>query len=417
MTPEALLELFILSPVGIVELDVDGQVLGANVSARRLLGPVTRDGTLDALMADLGSLAPSVPLALQATTPARGVLIEQVEVSPADGRLGLLLSVIRLDARRHVLLIADGAPVASARATVGHLTQQQALVEQAVRDHAVYTLDREGRVSRWSAAAERVHQFPAAAMVGRGTVELLAVTPADTAAAYVRDTLELAARNGWCEEEGERRRADGSTFWASTVTSAIRSAGGDVIGFQVVTQDRSERRRATDRGSSGEPETTPESMEVLGRRSFFDRATAEVARARRYAQALTLMLIDPDEAVELQQQAGEGFLEEWHRVIASITRQESRASDLVGRVGGEGFGVLLPSSELSGGLVLAERIRERMQRHAFGQDYRGIRATLSIGVAELSVAVVSVEDLFAAAGTAVDRARQAGRNLVVGYDP
>ena len=104
-------------------------------------------------------------------------------------------------------------------------------------------------------------------------------------------------------------------------------------------------------------------------------------------------------------------------MIASITRQESRASDLVGRVGGEGFGVLLPSSELSGGLVLAERIRERMQRHAFGQDYRGIRATLSIGVAELSDAVVSVEDLFAAAGTAVDRARQAGRNLVVGYDP
>ena len=99
-----------------------------------------------------------------------------------------------------------------------------------------------------------------------------------------------------------------------------------------------------------------------------------------------------------------------------MCRQESRTTDIVGRVGGEEFAVLLPSTELSGGLVLAERIRERMQRHSFQGEYQGVRCTLSVGVAELSDEVTSVDGLLTAAATAVERAKQAGMNLVVGYD-
>jgi len=76
-------------------------------------------------------------------------------------------------------------------------------------------------------------------------------------------------------------------------------------------------------------------------------------------------------------------------------------------VGGEAFAVLLPSTELSGGLVLAERIRERMQRHVFGAEHPGARVTISVGV---------VDALVAAASTAVSRAQQAGCNLVVGFN-
>jgi PleD family two-component response regulator len=78
--------------------------------------------------------------------------------------------------------------------------------------------------------------------------------------------------------------------------------------------------------------------------------------------------------------------------------------------------VLLPSTELSGGLVLAERIRERMARHVFSGDFSAVRGTLSVGVAEVTDAVDNMDALVGAAGTAVGRARQAGMNLVVGYD-
>jgi diguanylate cyclase (GGDEF)-like protein len=90
--------------------------------------------------------------------------------------------------------------------------------------------------------------------------------------------------------------------------------------------------------------------------------------------------------------------------------------DVVGRVGGEEFAVLLPSTELSGGLVLAERIRERMQRHVFAGEARAVRCTVSVGVADVTGDITTMDDLLTAAATAVDRARQAGMNLVVGYD-
>lgn len=66
--------------------------------------------------------------------------------------------------------------------------------------------------------------------------------------------------------------------------------------------------------------------------------------------------------------------------------------------------------------VPAGYIWKRMQRHLFGGERHGVRCTVSIGVAEVSDAVISVDGLLTASGTAVQRARQAGMNLVVCYD-
>ncbi|MCU0636176.1 MAG: GGDEF domain-containing protein, partial [Gemmatimonadaceae bacterium] len=118
----------------------------------------------------------------------------------------------------------------------------------------------------------------------------------------------------------------------------------------------------------------------------------------------------------LNDQYGTSFGDECLQAVSWVCRQESRQVDVVGRVGGEEFAVLLPSTDLSGGLVLAERIRERMQRHVFGGDHAGVRCTLSLGVAELTPETAAIDDLLRLAELAVQRAKQAGRNLVVGYD-
>ena len=57
-----------------------------------------------------------------------------------------------------------------------------------------------------------------------------------------------------------------------------------------------------------------------------------------------------------------------------------------------------------------------MQRHVFAGDSQGVRCTLSVGVVEVTDDITSVEALLAASATAVERAWQAGMNLVVGYD-
>lgn len=412
MTSEGLLDLFVLAPVGFVEIDANGRVDVANLAARRLLEPFAPGGAVDDLFAALAPVAPELAARARGFDAARGVVLESLELwVPGEG--GLLLSLVKVAPERFVAILGEASALAAARAAASRFEQRLRAIDGAVRDYALFTVGPDGLIATWSESAERVHQWPASEIVGRSLGLLMGVGTADDA---VRELLALAARDGWTEEEGERRRRDGSTFWASTVVTALRDAGGVATGFSVVTRDLSERRRL-DEAARGEATGTVDHLTgALHRAAFLDLAGSEVARGRRYSQPLSLLLVNPDRLAETRDARGDAFVDEWLSAIASVCRQESRTTDVVGRVGGQEFAVLLPSTELSGGLVLAERIRERMQRHVFQGDHQGVRCTVCVGVAELSDATATVEALLDAAATAVQRAKQAGRNLVVGYD-
>ncbi|WP_396207034.1 diguanylate cyclase [Gemmatimonas sp.] len=414
MTPEALLDLFLLSPVGLVEVDESGRVEVANLAARHLLTPFTKTGSLEDLFNTLSDVAPDLAARVRGYDAPRGIIVENLELLAPGQHSGVFLSLVKVNTGCIVAVATDASSLASSRGLVLRLSQRLEAVQGAVREYAIYTLDAQGVVDSWSVAAERVHQWNAGAIVGQRMTEL--VPPDHGGASYLQDTLALAARNGWCEEEGYRQRQDGTTFWATTVVTALRDAAGEAIGYSVVSHDVSERRRLEERMRDDASSTTDYLTGVSARRAYFDVAQSEVARARRYGQPLTMLLVDPDRFRELVDQHGTVFASEWLRAIAWVCRQESRTTDVVGRIGGEAFGVLLPSTELSGGLVLAERIRERMARHVFGGEFTQARTTLSVGVAEVTDTVTTVDGLLGAAGTAVERARQAGMNLVVGFD-
>ena len=414
MTPEALLDLFLLSPVGLVEVDESGRVEVANLAARHLLTPFTKTGSLEDLFNTLVDVAPDLAARVRGFDGPRGIIVENLELLAPAQHSGVFLSLVKVNAGRIVAVATDASSLASSRGLVSRLSQRLEAVQGAVREYAIYTLDAQGVVDSWSAAAERVHQWNAGAIVGQRMTAL--VPPDHGGASYLEDTLTLAARNGWCEEEGYRQRQDGTTFWATTVVTALRDAAGEAVGYSVVSHDVSERRRLEERMRDDASSTTDYLTGVSARRAFFDVAQSEVARARRYGQPLTMLLVDPDRFRDVVDQHGTDFANEWLRAMAWVCRQESRTTDVVGRIGGEAFGVLLPSTELSGGLVLAERIRERMARHVFGGEFAQARTTLSVGVAEVTDSITSVDGLLGAAGTAVERARQAGMNLVVGFD-
>ena len=414
MTPEALLDLFVLAPVGLVAIDEDGRVEIANLAARRLLTPFTRAGSLEDLFLALGEVAPDLAARVRGYDGPRGVIIESLELLAPGEQRGVHLALVKVAPGQLVAIATDAGNLAEAIGTVSRLEQRLRAVEGAVRDYAIFTVTSDGMVDSWNESAERVHQWSVIDILGKSLALLL---PSEfNADAHVRDTLALAARNGWCEEEGNRERRDGTSFWSNTVITALRGADGAAIGFSVVTRDLSDRRKLDEVTREDAASTTDYLTGVSTRRAFFEVAGSEVARGRRYGQPLSLLLVDPDRIRELVDRYGQAFSDEWLRAIAWVCRQESRTTDIVGRVGGEEFAVLLPSTELSGGLVLAERIRERMQRHSFQGEYQGVRCTLSVGVAELSDDVTSVDGLLTAAGTAVERAKQAGMNLVVGYD-
>jgi two-component system cell cycle response regulator len=153
---------------------------------------------------------------------------------------------------------------------------------------------------------------------------------------------------------------------------------------------------------------------LLNRRALTIRLSAELERVRRYNSPLTMLLIDLDHFKMVNDTYGHLVGDEVLRGIAMILQRSLRSVDMVARYGGEEFVVVLPETSEQGAVAFAERIRQRVEQHAFEAERANTaRVTVSIGVSCFPAPhVESVDDLFARADAALYRAKEKGRNRV-----
>jgi len=119
------------------------------------------------------------------------------------------------------------------------LAEMFRLLVEGVADHAIVLLDPEGRITTWNSGAERNKGYTADEIIGRNFSVFYTAEERDLG----RPQAELAhARDqGSVSSEGWRIKKDGSPFWASVSLTALRDAGGELIGFAKITRDESER--------------------------------------------------------------------------------------------------------------------------------------------------------------------------------
>ena len=142
------------------------------------------------------------------------------------------------------------------------------------------------------------------------------------------------------------------------------------------------------------------------RRRFQERLAHECARAARYAEPLSLLLVDLDGLKQINDTSGHRAGDAMLRRVADVIQDGLRQVDLGARWGGDEFAVLAPRTATEEALALAERIRADVERLTSG-------ATVSIGVTSGSEPPFDPEALLRAADVALYGAKQAGRNRVV----
>jgi PAS domain S-box-containing protein len=120
--------------------------------------------------------------------------------------------------------------------------EQFRLLVQGVTDYAIFTLDREGRVSSWNAGAERIKGYTRDEILGRHFSSFY--MEEEREAGIPMKGLQKAETDGRWETEGWRVRKDGSRFWAHVVIDAIHNDAGELIGFAKITRDATERKDA-----------------------------------------------------------------------------------------------------------------------------------------------------------------------------
>lgn len=153
---------------------------------------------------------------------------------------------------------------------------------------------------------------------------------------------------------------------------------------------------------------------VANRRHFIARSESELTRSKRNSMPLSVLALDLDHFKRINDsfghETGDRVLQHFCDTVGKILRP----SDLLGRLGGEEFMVLLPEADAGEAMLIAERIRRTVaaQSAAFGLP----PITTSIGIACHAKNDDSLEDLFRIADDRLYRAKHLGRNRVVGTD-
>ena len=157
---------------------------------------------------------------------------------------------------------------------------------------------------------------------------------------------------------------------------------------------------------------TDELTGIANRRKFFSSLQNEFTKAYRYKRPLSILMMDIDFFKKVNDthghDAGDQVIIEFTERCKNILRQ----SDIIGRVGGEEFAVLLPETSEKGALILAERIRESIVQREFSISSSRIEITASCGLASIdSGHFDNITDFMKAADSALYLAKNSGRNM------
>lgn len=197
-------------------------------------------------------------------------------------------------------------------------------------------------------------------------------------------------------------------FETTLLLSAVATLGttGVLVGL---VRSHTERMAS---GLASEAHTDPVTG-LTNRRGFDERFRREVEQARRLRRPLSLVVCDLDRFKAVNDGLGHEEGDAALRRAAVAIAEGTRGSDIVARLGGEEFAVLLPETDERGAYSVAERIRDSVRVEFDGFP---VAVTTSCGVASLAVGG-DHEDLYRNADAALYEAKAAGRNRTHAHEP
>ena len=419
---EALIQFLYIAPIGLLQARMDGEIVMVNPLCAQLLMPLSRDGDLSNLYSALEGVAPDLRSRVAAFEGPHGMVCEgwqlRVTANPAQktGRRILALTVLKLDAQRLMAVIGD---VTQSVQRERELRQSQAWINSIVTDltdYALLTLDDRGRARDWNPGVERVTGRDSDATVGQSYSVFYPADALDATGAV--DRLHEANRSGWSLDEGWRQRADGSRFWGSCLIAPLH-APDEVLpeerAYSLVIRDVSDRREATE--ALRRAVACDHLTGLANRRALFEACELELQRWRRAPRPLSLVLIDADHFKRINDDFGHATGDAVLRHLAAGLSATFRAMDVVARLGGEEFVVLLPGCDGEAATAVAQRLCDSIAAQAVVVEGATVRYTVSVGVATMDAAVEGVDALIERADRAMYAAKGAGRNRVQRWQP
>jgi diguanylate cyclase (GGDEF)-like protein len=149
------------------------------------------------------------------------------------------------------------------------------------------------------------------------------------------------------------------------------------------------------------------------RRSFLVNADTAFERSRRYKHTFAILFIDIDRFKDINDNYGHAIGDEAIKEMTHICLENIRDSDILGRIGGDEFGVILQECGLGYATQTAEKLRERISNHIVSSKLGTIKFSISVGAATVKDSDTDVGDTLKRADRNLYKAKRTGRNLVI----
>lgn len=203
---------------------------------------------------------------------------------------------------------------------------------------------------------------------------------------------------------------NGQPHWLDINITPVSNPGGDTTHFAFIGRD-------IHRYKNLERQLTNLALfdsltGALNRTAFHQQADKEFARSRRYYRPLSVIMLDIDHFKQVNDRYGHSAGDQVLQIFAEACQDVIRTTDLMGRVGGEEFAILLPDTPSKSACHLAERLRARITKYPYLAGDMLIEVTASLGVAELHADDHDFKMLLHRADEALYQAKHNGRNQV-----
>lgn len=150
---------------------------------------------------------------------------------------------------------------------------------------------------------------------------------------------------------------------------------------------------------------------IHNKRYLVEQLDRELSRATRHERPLTLVICDIDHFKRVNDEFGHLAGDHVLKEVAQLAKSRLRPDDVIARYGGEEFAVILPETDLRGGIRIADELRKMIATETFVFEEEDIDVTISCGVAQLDPTWRSY-DFVRAADEQLYEAKRSGRNRV-----
>ena len=410
---QELLQFVYLMPVAIIKLGVSGDIAMLNPMAVQLLAnldidPCALDGpqVLDALSPGLGAL-------WAASGDKTGQICEPIRSSffaDSARAIHLVVSVVRPDRHCTMVSVEDVTTTVQRERELYLNRQQLGLVLERIEGYCVAMLDAQGNVTEWNPSIDRMFGASVTDRVGRPLAEFLSPTDRSSAFQHFSVVAGRVAEHGLFRCETPLQHTSGDVLWGELVVTPTVSADGAVSGYVVVVRDISEQRHTQQRlfdAAMTDPLTA-----LLNRRGLEDSLERLPHSADSSRSVASWIMIDIDHFKRVNDTYGHDAGDTILKHVAALVKTCARGGDIVARLGGEEFVVVLPAIALTPALAAAERIRARIEGADIMVDGQRLKVTASFGVCTQERGTAASEAM-RAADDALYQAKAAGRNCVV----